>query len=192
MTLQLADRSVKISRGIVEDVLIKVDKFYFPVDFIVLDTKPVQNVGVQIPVILGRPFLATANALINCRTGVMKISFGNMTVELNIFDISKRPRECDEIGSACLIEEIIEEESSTKDPLEACFDQFGKDLDLDELLEQANAVLEFAPLESKEEEKAAVPEPPKKELKPLPENLKYKRARTPNQEFLHDKKQFSL
>jgi hypothetical protein len=69
MTLQLADRSVKIPRGIVEDVLIKVDKFYFPVDFIVLDTEPVQNVGVQIPVILGQPFLATANALIICRTG---------------------------------------------------------------------------------------------------------------------------
>jgi hypothetical protein len=104
----------------------------------------------------------------------MKISFGNMTVELNIFDISKRPRECDEIGSACLIEEIIEEESSTKDPLEACFAQFGEDLDLDELLEQANALLEFAPLVSKEEEKGTVPEPPKKELKPLPDNLKYK------------------
>jgi hypothetical protein len=41
MTLQLADRSVKILWGIVEDVLIKVDKFYFPVDFIVLDTEPV-------------------------------------------------------------------------------------------------------------------------------------------------------
>jgi hypothetical protein len=174
MTLQLADRSVKIPRRIVEDVLIKVDKFYFPVDFIVLDIEPVQNVGVQIPVILGRPFLATANALINCRTGVMKISFGNMTVELTIFDISKRPRECDEIGSACLIEEIIEEESSTKDPLEACFAQFGEDLDLDALLEQANAILEFAPLVSKEEEEATVPEPPKKELKPLPDNLKYK------------------
>jgi hypothetical protein len=51
--------------GIVEDVLIKVDKFYFPMDFIVLDTEPVENVGVQIPVILGQPFLATANALIN-------------------------------------------------------------------------------------------------------------------------------
>jgi hypothetical protein len=73
----------------VEDVLIKVDKFYFPVDFIVFSTEPVQNVGVQISVILGRPFLGTANALINCRTGVMKISLGNMTVELNIFDISK-------------------------------------------------------------------------------------------------------
>jgi hypothetical protein len=174
MTLQLADRSVKIPRGIVEDVLIKVDKFYFLMDFIVLDTEPVQNIGVQIPVILGRPFLATANALINCRTGVMKISFDNMTVELNIFDISKRPRECDEIGSACLIEEIIEEESSTKDPLEACFAQFEEDLDLDELLEQANAVLEFAPLESKEEEEATELEPQKKELKPLPDNLKYK------------------
>jgi hypothetical protein len=75
-------------------------------------------------VILGRPFLATAKALINYRTGVMKISFDNMTVELNIFDIGKKPRECDEIKSVCLIEEIIKEaieESSTEDPLEACF-----------------------------------------------------------------------
>jgi hypothetical protein len=54
MTLQLADRSVKVPRGIVEDVLIKVDKFYFPVDFIVLDTEPVHNLGSQISVILGR------------------------------------------------------------------------------------------------------------------------------------------
>jgi len=45
---------------------------------------------------------------------------------------------------------------------------------LDELLEQANVILEFAPLESKEEEEATVPELPKKELKPLPNNLKYK------------------
>ena len=40
MTLQLANRSMKISRGIVEDVLIKVDAFYSPVDFVVLDTEP--------------------------------------------------------------------------------------------------------------------------------------------------------
>jgi hypothetical protein len=109
----------------------------------------------------------------------MKISFGNMTVELNIFDINKKSRECDEIRSACLIEEIIEEvieESSTEDPLEACSAQFGEDLDLDldMLLEQANAILEFAPLESKEKDEAAVPEPPRKELKPLPDKLKYK------------------
>jgi hypothetical protein len=70
MTIQLADRSVKRPRGIIEDVLVKVDKFYFPMDFVVLDTEPVQNVRIQIPVILGWPFLAMANALINCRTGV--------------------------------------------------------------------------------------------------------------------------
>jgi hypothetical protein len=83
--LQLADRSIKKPRGIVENVLIKVDKFYYPVDFIVLDTEPVPYPDKQIPVILGRPFLATANACINCRTGVMKISFGNMKIRLNIF-----------------------------------------------------------------------------------------------------------
>jgi hypothetical protein len=88
ITLQLADRSVKKPREIIEDVLIKVDKFYYPVDFTVLDIEPAVNIELQVPIILGHPFLATANALINCRTGVMKLSFGNMTVELNIFDIS--------------------------------------------------------------------------------------------------------
>jgi hypothetical protein len=176
MTLQLADRSVKVPRGIVEDVLIKVDKFYFPVDFIVLDTEPVHKLGSQTPVILGRPFLATANALINCRTEVMKISFGNMIVELNIFHIRKQPLEYDEVQQVCLIEDVMEEaieESSMEDPLEACFAQFGEHLDLDKLLEQANAML-TTPLVSSEKEETIVPNPPKKELKPLPENLKYK------------------
>ena len=124
MTMQLADRSVKVPRGIVEDVLIKVDKFYFPVDFIVLDTDPVQNPGSQILVILGRPFLAMANALMNYRTGVMKISFGNMIMELNIFHIKNQPLEYNEAHQVCLIEDIMEEiveESSMEDPLEACF-----------------------------------------------------------------------
>jgi hypothetical protein len=98
MTLQLADWSVKIPRGIVEDVLIKVDKFYFPVDFIVLDTEPVQMIGTEIPVILGRLFLVTANALINFRLRVMKISFRNMTVELNIFQIRKQPLDYDQMN----------------------------------------------------------------------------------------------
>ena len=41
ITLSLADRSMKIPRGIIEDVLVQVDKFYYPVDFVVLDTDPV-------------------------------------------------------------------------------------------------------------------------------------------------------
>jgi hypothetical protein len=173
--LQLADRSVKIPWGIVEDVLIKVDKFYFPVDFIVLDTEPVQMIGIEIPVILGRPFLSAANALINCRSGVMKISFGNITVELNIFHIRKQPLDYDQMNQVCLIEEILDEvieESSIEDPLEACLAQFGEDLDLDKLMEQADALLETTPLVS--EEKEAVLDSPKKELKPLPDSLKYK------------------
>jgi hypothetical protein len=53
VTLQLANRSMKRPRGIIEDVLIKIDKFYFHVDFIVIDTKLVHDVVNQIPVILG-------------------------------------------------------------------------------------------------------------------------------------------
>ena len=92
ITLQLADRSVKILRGIVKDVLVQVDKFYFPVDFVVLDTQPVVNQGTQFPVILGRPFLAIANAIIHCRGGLMTLSFGNMTVNLIIFNVMKEDR----------------------------------------------------------------------------------------------------
>ena len=89
ITPQLADRSVKIHRGIVKDVLVQVDKFYFPVDFVILDTQPVVNQRTQFSVILGRPFLATANAIIHCRGGLMTLSFGNMTVNLNIFNVIK-------------------------------------------------------------------------------------------------------
>jgi hypothetical protein len=53
MTLQLAYRSMRKPRGIIEDVLINVDKFHFLLDFVVLDMEPVQNVGIQISVILG-------------------------------------------------------------------------------------------------------------------------------------------
>ena len=100
ITLSLADRSVKIPKGIVEDVLVKVDTFYYPVDFVVLDTKPIASGPNHVPIILGRPFLATANAIINCRNGVMPLTFGNMTLELNIFHLSHKhkPVEGDKDG----------------------------------------------------------------------------------------------
>ena len=92
ITLSLADRSVKIPKGIVEDVLVKIDKFYYLVDFVVLDTEPIANEPNHVPIILGRPFLATANAIINCRNGVMKLTFGNMTLELNIFHLNNKQK----------------------------------------------------------------------------------------------------
>ena len=54
VSLQLVDRSIKYPLGVIEDVLVKFDKFYFPADFIVLDMVEDHNV----PLILGQPFLA--------------------------------------------------------------------------------------------------------------------------------------
>ena len=90
ITLSLADRLVKIPKGIVEDVLVKVDKFYYLVDFMILDMEPVAEGINQVPIILGRPFLATSNAIINCWNGVMQLTFGNMTLKLNIFHLSNK------------------------------------------------------------------------------------------------------
>ena len=58
----------------------------------VLDTKPVAEGINQVPIILGRPFLATSNAIINCQNGVMQLTFGNMTLELNIFHLSNKDK----------------------------------------------------------------------------------------------------
>ena len=114
ITLSLADRSIKIPKGIIEDVLIQVDKFYYPVDFVVLDTEPVAVGANHVPIILGRPFLATSNAIINCRNGVMQLTFENMTLELNIFHLSKKHmhQEEDDSEEVCAIEAILEEQAN--------------------------------------------------------------------------------
>ena len=111
ITLSLADRSIKITKGTVEDVLIQVEKFYYPVDFVVLDTEPVAVGANHVPIILGRPFLATSNAIINFRNGVMPLTFGNMTLELNVLHLSKKKMHQQEYDSeeVCEIEAILEE-----------------------------------------------------------------------------------
>ena len=113
ITLSLADRSIKIPKGIVEDVLIQVDKFYYPVDFVLLDIEPVAVGANYVPIILGRPFLATSNAIINCQNGVMQLTFGNMTLELNIFHLSKKHMQPAEEGpeEICIIDTILEEQA---------------------------------------------------------------------------------
>nr|GEV72345.1 reverse transcriptase domain-containing protein [Tanacetum cinerariifolium] len=61
MVLELADRTISKLTGVAENVFVKVGKFYFPVDFVVLDF----IVDPRVPLILGRPFLSTAHAIIN-------------------------------------------------------------------------------------------------------------------------------
>ena len=114
ITLSLADRSIKIPKGAVEDVLIQVDKFYYPEDFVVLDTEPVAVGANHVPIIMGRPFLATSNAIINCRNGVMQLTFGNMTLKINIFHLSKKHihQQEDDSEEVCAIEAILEEQAN--------------------------------------------------------------------------------
>jgi hypothetical protein len=69
ITLQLADRSIIYPYGMIKDVLVKVDKFHFPADFLVLDIDDDQ----EIPIILGRPFLATGGAIIDVKRGKLTL-----------------------------------------------------------------------------------------------------------------------
>ena len=82
-------------------------------DFVVLNIQPVPVGANYVPIILGRPFLATLNVIINCQNGVMQLTFGNMTLELNIFHLSKKhmhPVEEDP-EEVCLIDTILDKQS---------------------------------------------------------------------------------
>ena len=191
ITLQLADRSVKIPRGIVKDVLVQVDKFYFPVDFVVLDTQPVVNQGTQFPVILGRPFLATANAIMHCRGSLMTLSFGNMTVNLNIFNVIKGMGDEEDIGEINMVESVVQkylDNVSHEDPLKSCLVSQSWDeevttleseflhsiIEHKDVLEANRWAPKFEPLPPNEDKALPSKErPPKLELKPLPTHLKY-------------------
>ncbi|XP_070029216.1 uncharacterized protein [Nicotiana sylvestris] len=65
MRLQMADRSMKRPLRIIDDVLVRVDKFILPADFVILDCE----VDFEVPIILGRPFLATGKALVDVEVG---------------------------------------------------------------------------------------------------------------------------
>ena len=80
ITLQMADRSMAQPEGVLEDVLVKVGKFIFPVDFVVMKMEE-DN---QVPLLLGRPFLATRATLIDVQKGEMTLRVGNEAVHFNL------------------------------------------------------------------------------------------------------------
>ena len=69
VTLQMVDRTMAKPEGVIEDVIVKVGKFIFPVDFIILDMEE----DSQVPLLLGRPFLATGAPLIDIQKGVLTL-----------------------------------------------------------------------------------------------------------------------
>nr|GEX38239.1 hypothetical protein [Tanacetum cinerariifolium] len=95
-----------VDKGILEDVIVKVNDFYYPVDFFVMDTESLYK-DVQPNIILGRPFLAMIDARINCLTGAIDIAFGNRKLQLNVFNSLNSPilNDCYHIGT---IDECIQ------------------------------------------------------------------------------------
>ena len=88
--LQLADQSVIKPDGVLEDISVSLDSWEYPVDFMILTPK--SNLGGH-PLILGRPWLATADAFISCRSGDMYISDGNSTKKFNLYPPAKATTE---------------------------------------------------------------------------------------------------
>ena len=174
-----------------KDVLVQVEKFYFPVDFVVLDTQPVVNQGTQFPVILGRPFLATANSIIHRRGGQMTLSFGNMTVNLNIFNVIKEIGDEEDVCEVNMIDSVVQnyvDNVSYNDPFMSCLvrpswaeevttfesEFLHSIIEHNEVLEVNGWAPKFEKLPPIEDGLLPSKEiPPKLELKPLPSHLKY-------------------
>ena len=78
--LQMVDRSMAQPEGVLEDVLVKVGKFIFSVDFVVMKMEE-DN---QVPLLLGRPFLGTGAALIDVKKGELTLRVGNEAVHFNL------------------------------------------------------------------------------------------------------------
>lgn len=87
VTLQLADRSIKHSKGKIEDVLVKADKKNFLVDFIILD----YEANTKLSIILGFPFLVTGQTLIDVKKGELTMQVNDEKVTINVFIAMKYP-----------------------------------------------------------------------------------------------------
>ncbi|GJY32593.1 reverse transcriptase domain-containing protein [Tanacetum coccineum] len=94
MTLELADRSISRPIGVAEDVFIKVGKFHFPADFVVVDF----DADPRVPLILGRSFLKTGRALIDVYAGELTLRVGNKAVTFNLDQTSRYSSNYDDIS----------------------------------------------------------------------------------------------
>ena len=143
--LCLADGLVRKPHGIVEDVIFRIEGCYFSVDFLVVDMKITKELS-QAPIILGRPFLATAKAVTNWGKGEVILQVGEHTVKVNINKLMKYPLQAFEDLDA--------------------IDLFD-DQDIETCIEEVMTIKEEADL------KELPLDEPIGELKPLPSTLKY-------------------
>ncbi|XP_062075667.1 uncharacterized protein LOC133779768 [Humulus lupulus] len=112
----------------IEDVLVQVDKFIFLADFIILDYEANRDV----PIILGRPFLATGRTLIDVKKGELTMRVNEKQVTFNVFNSMKFPDEIEECSSLSVTDTIVAETLLK----ETCKDGLGV-ISLDELEEMS-------------------------------------------------------
>ncbi|PIN08325.1 DNA-directed DNA polymerase [Handroanthus impetiginosus] len=182
ITLQLADRSLTYSKGVIEDIFVKVDKFIFPADFVVLDVEA----DSEIPIILGRPFLATGLTLIDVQKGEFTMRVQDQHITFNVFKAMKFPNESDECFSVSLFDNLAENKlvaEQSLDPLERALldlldEKNEEDREVVKILD-ASKYFKSRGVESLERIapskilKPSIEEPPTFELKPLPSHLCY-------------------
>ncbi|XP_019230593.1 PREDICTED: uncharacterized protein LOC109211513 [Nicotiana attenuata] len=181
-SLQLADQTTILPEGIIEDILVRVDKFVFLVDFILVD----MEVNKEAPLILWRPFLCTGRSILDICDGQLMLRVVNEKVVFQMKRMMKYPT--DEASAyLCfkldVVGELTEKYKFGKlvgDTLERCITQSSTAEDEDpeikkeaEALETENQVVD----EEKLKEEASKPNV---ELKVLPTHLKYAFLETNN------------
>ena len=82
MTLQLADESIKHRNGIVDDLLVQVDNFKMPMDFVVLEMKRAPLRHKEHTILLERPFMATTKTVIDVQSGKLTMTVLGETVQI--------------------------------------------------------------------------------------------------------------
>ena len=185
VTLQLADRSLAYPKGIIEDVLIKVDKFILPADFIVLDCEE----DAELPLIVVRPFLATARTLIDVEKGEIKLRVNGDEVVFNMKKALKYPRDTTDCFRVDMLDEVIQETTDScaiKEPFEAALLGVSeleneKVCECKKLLEatppytSSSRQFELLEMDSRPNSSLtpSVEQAPILELKPLPSHLEY-------------------
>ena len=101
LTLQMENRTMAQPKGVLEDVLIKGRKFIFLVDFAVMDMEE----DTQVPLLLGRPFLAIGAALIDVKKGELTLRVGDEAVHFNL-NQSLKQSDCDNAESK-IVEQFV-------------------------------------------------------------------------------------
>jgi hypothetical protein len=106
--LQLVEKIIKIPRGILEDVLIKVYQFILPVDFILLAIEE-SPMSLHVPIILGRSFMRTADTKICVKKGIVSMKVNMEKIEFKVFDALKSPQDNLDCFNIRMLQNAVEE-----------------------------------------------------------------------------------